>query len=132
MNLVALGLVLVALAAPASDLAVRRDVVHGVAQIHTLKRDALDVQLARTLASLRRDRGSTPAGEHGRALAIAGFVWVRRGLAAQHAFSANDSGNLPAAVRDARTADRCFARGAALLRAAGRTLGVHTGILYGR
>jgi hypothetical protein len=122
MRIAAVALVVAVLAAPASDATVRRDVAYGVAQIRALKRDALDAQLVRTLAALRADRGSTRAGEHARTLAIAGLVWTRRGLAAQHDFSANDSGDLPAAVRDARRADYCFARGRALLRAAQREL----------
>jgi hypothetical protein len=44
----------------------------------------------------------------------------------------HDSGKLEAAVRDAKRADRYLNRGARLLRAAGRLLGVHPRRIGGR
>jgi hypothetical protein len=43
----------------------------------------------------------------------------------------NDSGNLEGSVRDAVRADRDLRKGARLLRAAGRSLGIRIGKLNG-
>lgn len=99
----------------------------GIEQIrrsHDAKK--LRVQLVRTLASLRRE---IPAP--GRHLAIHGFEATLRGVQAQVDLIENDSGNVEAAMRDAAKADRFRARGANLLRAAGRALEVRVGKLKG-
>lgn len=124
---------LLASPAAASDATIKRGLLQGVAHIrgsHSPKK--LDRQLARTIVRLRRDHSSTAAGRRGRELAIRGFAWTRKGLAAEIAFDENDSGNIEAAVRDALRADRCLNKGADLLRAAGRSLGLRIGRLRGR
>jgi hypothetical protein len=103
-------------------------VVRGVEQIrasHDAKK--LREQLVQTLANLRRDRSATP----GKRLAIQGFAATLRGVQAQVDLIENDSGNIEAAVRDAAEADRYWTRGANLLRAAGRALGIRVGNLKG-
>jgi hypothetical protein len=123
------------LAAPAtgSDASLEQTLRRGVADIRRPQTERrLDRQLAATLARLSADRASTATGRRGRALAIDGFAWARRGIRAQLDMQANDSGNVEAATRDAKRADRCLARGAALLRAAGRAFGVRIGALNGR
>jgi hypothetical protein len=102
--------------------------VHGVEQIrasHDAKK--LHSQLVQTLASLRRDRSAAP----GKRLAIQGFAATLRGVQAQVDLIENDSGNIEAAMRDAAEADRYRTRGANLLRAAGRALGIRVGNLKG-
>ena len=86
---------------------------------------------ARTVAGLRVTRGSTAAGRRARLLALAGFDSTLDGIAAQLAFERNDSGNIEAATRDAKRADRFLRRGADDLRAAGRLLDVEVGTLHG-
>jgi hypothetical protein len=106
---------------------VKETFVHGVEQIrksHDAKK--LHAQLGQTLASLREGSGSP-----GRRLAVQGFEATLRGVQAQVDLIENDSGNLEAAVRDAAEADRYRARGANLLRAAGRALGIRVGKLKG-
>jgi hypothetical protein len=122
------------LASPAlaSDVTVKARLLRGVAQIrgtHDMKR--LDRKLVRTIATLRRDRGSTPAGRRGRTLAIEGFTWTLKGVKARRAFIENDSGNIEAATRDAIAADRGFRKGAKLLRQAGRAFGLRLGKING-
>jgi hypothetical protein len=107
---------------------VKDEFVRGIEQIrasHDAKK--LHAQLAQTLASLRRERSATP----GRRLAIQGFEAMLRGVQAQVDFIENDSGNIEAAVRDTAEANRYRTRGANLLRAAGRALGVKVGTLKG-
>ena len=119
-------------AAEASDAAVERDLARGVAQIRTThSRPVLVTRLAATLKRLRADTASTAAGRMGRTLAIQGFTWTRRGIRTQLDLVANDSGNIEAAVRDAVRADKQLDRGARLLRAAGRALGVRVGRING-
>ena len=131
--LAALLAALGASSATASDATVRRELLQGVAQIRAPQTARkLDGQLVRTLARLRADRASTPAGRRGRMLAIDGFAWTRRGIQAQLDLVANDSGNIEAAIRHAKQADRYLAKGADLLRAGGRALGVRIGKLNGR
>jgi hypothetical protein len=118
--------------AAASDTSVKVALLHGVADIrstHDVRK--LDGQLVHVLGRLRSDRGTTAAGRTARALAISGLRWTREGLRARLDFIENDSGNVEAATRDARTADRRLKRGAALLRSAGRALGVRIGSLNG-
>ena len=110
-----------------SSPSVRDEFVRGIEQIrgsHDAKK--LHAQLGETLANLRRSN-ATP----GRRPAVQGFAATLRGVKAQVELIENDSGNLEAAVRDAAEADRYRTRGANLLRAAGRALGVSVGELKG-
>jgi hypothetical protein len=116
--------------AQASDASVKATLLRGVAQIRHARpaeKLKLDRQLVRALTSLRRDRAATPAGRRGRRLAIAGFTWTRKGIKAQLDFINNDSGNIEAATRDAKRADRYLNGGASRLRAAGRAFGLRIG-----
>jgi hypothetical protein len=107
---------------------VKDEFVRGIDQIRASRgAKELHAQLGQTLANLRRARSATP----GRRLAIQGFAATLRGVQAQVDLIENDSGNLEAAVRDAAEADRYRSRGANLLRAAGRALGVSVGQLKG-
>jgi hypothetical protein len=118
--------------AAASDATIRTSLLRGVADIRGSAGEAtLDRQLARVLDRLRADQGSSAAGRTARALAVSGLTWTRKGLRARLDFIRNDSGNLPAAVRDARAADRRLKRGAVLLRSAGTALGLRIGTLDG-
>jgi hypothetical protein len=106
---------------------VKDEFARGIEQIrgsHDAKK--LRAQVTQTLASLRRE---TPAP--GRDLAIQGFEATLRGVQAQVDFIENDSGNVEAATRHAAEADRYRTRGANLLRAAGRVLGIEVGRLKG-
>jgi hypothetical protein len=116
-----------------SESRVKRDLMRGVDQIRDT-RDAkkLQTELRRTLARLRGDPASTAAERRARSLAVAGVEATLTGLQSQIDFYANDSGNIEAATRDALRADRFRARGARLLRAAGRALGLRIGTLSGR
>jgi hypothetical protein len=107
---------------------VKEAFVRGVDQIRA-SHDAktLRTQLVQTLESLHREPSATP----GRQLALDGFAATLRGVQAQVDLIENDSGNLEAAVRDAAEADRYRTRGATLLRAAGRALGIRVGRLKG-
>jgi hypothetical protein len=78
----------------------------------------------RTIAALRNE-----ASARGRRLEITGFASTLRGVDAQIDLIENDSRKLEAAVRAAAKADRYRTRGANLLRAAGRALGVDIGKL---
>ena len=116
-----------------SDTSDRRDLLRGVAQIrHTHDARKLQTELRRTLASLRRDRASTAAERRAKELATRGFEATLAGVQSQIDFYENDSGNIEAATRDALRADRSRARGARLLRAAGRALGLRIGSLGDR
>ena len=124
--------VLTPAAAAASDAAVKRDLARGVAQIRTTHAQrALAARLVATVKRLRADAASTAAGRRARTLAIRGFGWTLRGIRAQLDLVENDSGNIERAVRDAVRADRYLDRGARLLRAAGRALGIRVGKLNG-
>ena len=116
----------------ASDAAIREDILLGVVQIRG-SQDArkLRGKLLRTLERLRGDRGSTAAGRKGRRLAIEGFASTLKGIDARLDFAENDSGNIEAAVRDAKRADRYLKRGANLLRAGARVLGIRIGMING-
>jgi hypothetical protein len=111
---------------------VKTSLLHGLAQVRTSKdTKKLRAQVARTLSELRSERGSTGAGRRGRRVAIQGFAWLQKGIDSQLAFTANDSGNVEAATRDAKNADRYLTRAAKLLRTAGRVFGAHVGELEG-
>ncbi len=104
----------------------------GVEQIHAShSATKLHERLRRTLVSLRQRQATTQAGRTARRLAIQGFAATLQGVDAQIDLLENDSGNLEAAVRDAAKADRYRSKGANLLRAAGRVLGVRVGKLGG-
>jgi hypothetical protein len=123
----------VAVPAAASDATLERTFARGLAQLRAPAAPARrDAQLRVTLRRLRVDRPTTAAGRTGRSLSLAGFTWMRRRVQAQRALIRNDSGNVEAAIRDAKRADRCLERGASLLRAAGRVFGVRVGKLDGR
>ena len=114
----------------ATDSPVKRDLLRGVARIRTTHDPkTLQAELRRTLASLRRERGSTAAERRARRLALEGFAAELKGVRSLLDFTENDSGNVAAATRDAIRADRFRARGASSLRAAGRVLGVRIGSL---
>ena len=66
-----------------------------------------------------------------KALAVKGFESTLEGVASLLDFSENDSGELAAATRDAKRADRYLARGANRLRAAGQAIGIRIGSLNG-
>jgi hypothetical protein len=91
---------------------------HGAVELHA--------RLAQTLAALRR-KPSAP----GKQLAIQGFAVTLRGVDAQVDLIENDSGELEAAARDSRRANRYRERGSDLLRRAGRAFGVRVGTLGG-
>jgi hypothetical protein len=115
-----------------SDTSIRKTFERGVAQIgepQTAKQLRGDVE--RTIARLRSERASTASGRKARTLAIQGFTWTLRGVEARLEITRNDSGNLEASVQDAKRADRDMSRGAGLLRAAGRALGIRIGKLNG-
>jgi hypothetical protein len=114
------------------DAAIKRDLLRGVDDIRsTQDRKRLAAQLSRVIASLRSERGSTDAGERARTAALGGFVLTRKGVGSQIAFIDNDRGEVAAATRDARRADRYLGRGADRIRRAGLALGIHIGELDG-
>jgi hypothetical protein len=116
----------------ASDAGVRETLKRGVVQIgEPQPAKQLHDDLVRTLAKLRSQRASTDTGQRARTLAIQGFTWTLRSVDARLEIIRNDSGNLEASVRDAKRSDRNRRRGATLLRAAGRALGVRIGNLSG-
>ena len=93
------------------DASIGHHLLRGVAQIRaTHDRKKLHAELTRVLASLHRDRGSTPAARRARELAIRGFESTLRGVRSQLDFSENDSGEVAAATRDAKRADRFMTR----------------------
>jgi hypothetical protein len=104
----------------------------GIAQMHGSRdRDALRVRLRATVARLRAADASSGLEREARVLAVGGFSATLQGIESQLDFIRNDSGNVEAATRDAMRADRSLRRGARLLRAAGRKLGVEVGALRG-
>jgi hypothetical protein len=118
--------------ARASDATVEEGFLRGVAHIRTAEdTKKLKTRLDRVLARLRHDHGSTSVGRRGRRLAIQGFVWTLKGVRTQLDLVVNDSGNIEAAVRHAKQADRYLDTGADLLRSAGRLFGRSIGRLNG-
>jgi hypothetical protein len=116
-----------------SDASVKRDLLRGLAEIRVEHdRKKLHAEVLRVLESLRRDRASTPAARRARVLAIQGFEATLKGVRSQLDFSENDSGQVAAATRDAKRADRYLTLAANRLRAAGRALGIRVGKLNGR
>lgn len=119
-------------AASTSNGELRAALLRGVAQIRgTHDEVKLRVTVLHTLAHLRSVRASTPVDVGARRLAIRGFASTLRGIESRLAFAQNDSGNVEAATRDARRADRSLKEGANLIRAAGRRLGIEVGSLNG-
>jgi len=115
-----------------ADAAVKQDLLRGVADIRsTQDRKTLAAQLSRVITSLRNERGSTAAGERARTAALGGFELTLEGVGSQIDFMDNDSGEVAAATRDARRADRYLGRGADRIRRAGQTLGIQIGELDG-
>ena len=115
-----------------SDAAVKQSLARGIELIRsTHDPKELHAKLVVALTSLRSERGSTGSGRFGRALAIDGFEATLKGLQARIDFASNDSGNIEAATRDAKRADRFLRQGAESLRRAGRALGVRVGMLNG-
>jgi hypothetical protein len=116
--------------ARADDASVTRELRVGAGQIASTRRlETLERQLARVLARLRRERGSTPAGERARRLAIAGFEATLTGIRSRLDFIRNDSGEVAAATRDARRADRYGNLGSERLRAAGVALKIRIAVM---
>ena len=112
------------------DASIKRDLLGGVEQIRvTHERTKLYAELTRIVARLRRDRASNPTSQRARDLALEGFEATLKGTRSQLDFSENDRGNIEAATRDAKRADRYLTLGATLLRAAGRLVGIRVGKL---
>jgi hypothetical protein len=97
--------------------------------MHDRKR--LRAELVRLTAHLRRLHGTTPSARRARELALQGFEATLEGTRSQLDFIENDSGEVAAATRDAKRADRFLRRGANWLRAAGQALGIRIGELNG-
>jgi hypothetical protein len=115
-----------------ADAAVKQDLLRGVADIRsTQDRKTLAAQLRRVITSLRNERGSTAAAERARTAALGGFELTLKGVGSQIDFIDNDSGEVAAATRDARLADRYLGRGADRIRRAGLALGIRIGELDG-
>ena len=116
----------------AADAAIKSDLLRGVDDIgSTQDRKTLAAQLTHVIARLRSERGSTAAAERARAVALGGFELTWKGVGSQIDFIENDRGEVAAATRDARLADRYLGRGADRIRGAGRELGLHIGELDG-
>jgi len=119
-------------ATSAADASVKHDLLRGVAVIRaTQDRKRLETQLGGIVASLRGERGSTATAERARKVGLIGFELTRKGVRSQIDFSENDRGEVKAATRDARRADRYLGNGADRLRMAGLALGIHIGLLDG-
>jgi hypothetical protein len=116
----------------AANAELKATFLRGVAQIRrTPDEEKLQDKLLRILVDLRSHRAATHVEEHARTLAIRGFASTLRGVERRIAFIRNDRGNIEAATRDARRADRFLQKGATFLRAAGRALDVEVGSLNG-
>ena len=112
------------------DVLIKQELLGGVGRIRAMHdRHKLNAELARILARLGRMRGSAKAARQARVLAIQGFELTMKGTRSQLDFSENDSGEVAAATRDAKRADRYLTLGATRLRAAGRALGIQIGKL---
>ena len=121
----AVALVLAGCGSPPSDVKVAfEDGIETIRSTHDYKQ--LRARLRHVLARLQ----ATDDGK-ARRLAIAGFAATLRGVQYRIDFVENDSGNLPMATRDAVLGDTALRKGARLLRAAGRELGVRVGPLNG-
>ena len=117
--------------APA-DQSIEQHLLRGVRAIRqTRDPSELRPALVHIVAHLRRVDGIAPSARHARKLAIQGFEATLEGTRSQIEFIENDSGEVAEATKDARRADLYLRRGANLLRAAGRALGVRIGDLNG-
>jgi hypothetical protein len=117
---------------PAPGDPVKRDLLQGISQIRgTHDYEKLRPRVARTITRLRQDRAPTAAARRAKDLAIQGFGSTLRGVDSEIDFVENDRGEIRAATRDAERATRSLKRGAELLRAAGRILGVRVGTING-
>lgn len=115
-----------------ADLTVEQDLLRGVSEIRTTRdRRKLHAELVRLLAHLRRTHPTSPSARRGRALALQGFEATLAGTRSQLDFSENDSGEVAAATRDAKRADRYLRLGATRLRAAGEVFGIRVGEING-
>ena len=115
-----------------ADLSIEHDLLRGVREIRaTRDRKELHAELVHLIAHLRRAHGTTASARRGRELALQGFEATLKGIRSQLDFSENDSGEVAAATRDAKRADRYLRLGANLLRAAGQSFGVRIGALNG-
>ena len=113
-----------------SEASIKATVLRGVGQIRVMHdRRKLSAELVRIVASLRRSRPANAAGRQARSLAIQGFESTLEGTRSQLDFSENDRGNIEAATRDAKRADRYLKLGANRLRAAAQALGIRIGKL---
>ncbi|MGZ4419418.1 MAG: hypothetical protein ACXVRV_14775 [Gaiellaceae bacterium] len=138
MALCLIGLALVSGCRPSApavgqaDFSIKQDLLRGVREIRVRHdRKKLHAELVHVLAHLRRAHGTTVNARRGRELALQGFEATLKGIRSQLDFSENDSGEVAAATRDAKRADRYLRRGANWLRAAGQALGVRIGELNG-
>ena len=115
-----------------ADVSIKQDLLRGVGEIRgTRDRKKLHAELVHLLAHLRRAHGTTASARRGREFALRGFEATLKGVRSQLDFSENDSGEVAAATRDAKRADRYLRRGAYWLRAAGRAFGLRIGELNG-
>ena len=112
--------------------ALKTAVAEGAADVRsTNDMEALHARLLGTIARIRALRETSPELQRAQALALRGFRLTLRGVESRLAFAHNDSGEVAAATRDAVRADRYLSRGAELVRAAGRALGLRVGRLNG-
>lgn len=119
-------------AAGRAEPSIEQDLLRGVREIReTRDRKELRAALVDLVAHLRRAHGKTASARRGRQLALQGFTATLEGTKSQIEFSDNDSGEVAEATKDAKRADRYLRRGATLLRAAGRALGIRVGELNG-
>jgi len=113
-------------------VSIEQDLLRGVGEIRgTRDREKLHAELVHLLAHLRRAHGTTASARRGREFALREFEATLKGVRSQLDFSENDSGEVAAATRDAKRADRYLRRGASWLRAAGRAFGLRVGELNG-
>ena len=111
-------------------MSIEQDLLRDVGEIRgTRDREKLHAELVHLLAHLRRAHGTS--ARRGREFALRGFEATLKGVRSQLDFSENDSGEVAAATRDAKRADRYLRRGASWLRAAGRAFGLRIGELNG-
>ena len=116
-----------------ADGRIESELRRGIEQIETTRdRHRLDAALVAVVARLRAEHGETAREERGRRLALAGFTLTSNGVRSLIDFDEHDSGEVAAATRDARRADRYLSAGADRLRAAGRALGIPLGAIAGR
>jgi hypothetical protein len=131
-GLAAASAVVIAGCGSASESTLEKHFRQGLEQIRTTNdKRQLRARLRRTVMRLRQDDARDADARTARERAIAGFHWTREALESEIAFVENDSGNLPVATRDAARGYHLRLRGARLLRAAGRLLGVDVGSLNG-